>query len=150
MTQPDEHTDDVMIAFLPSNSEWCTLDLPHMTLVFAGSKAALSPADFSALVKDAAGLAQLTTPFSLFAFGVALFGDTDPVKVLRLRATPELMAARRYVEKWDKSEHPFNPHVTIGPADTFVDGMIPRVVRFDKLVVAWGEEVIAFGLSSSY
>lgn len=141
--------DGVMIAFLPTNSEWSTLELPHLTLVYAGSKEDLGASDFSALVKDAAALALLTHPFSLQVLGVEMFGDTEPVKVLRFRATPELMAARRYVDGWNKSEFPFKPHSTIGPASNFVD-MIPRMVRFDKLCVAWGPEVITFGLNSSY
>lgn len=143
-------TDGVMIAFLPTNSEWSTLELPHMTLVYAGSKAKLTANDFSSLVKDAAGLALLMSPFSLMAFGVSIFGEgTDQVKVLRLRATPELMALRRYVEKWNQSEHPFSPHVTIGPVTDYA-AEVPRSVFFNKLVVAWGEEVIAFGLGPSY
>lgn len=150
MDASDAAVDDgVMIAFLPTNSEWSNIDLPHMTLVYAGLKSDLGPADFSALVKDTAALALLTRPFSLNVINVATFGDSDPVKVLRFRATPELMAARRYVESWNKSEHPFSAHATIGPVLEFVE-VIPRIVRFDKLCVAWGKEVITFGLNSSY
>lgn len=142
--------DGVMIAFLPANAEWSMLELPHMTLVYAGSKSKLGADDFSSLVKDAAGLALLTSPFSLMSFGIATFGEgTDQVKVLRLRATPELMSSRRFVERWNQSEPPFSPHVTIGPVTDYA-GELPRSVFFNKLVVAWGQEVVAFGLGTSY
>lgn len=139
--------DGVMIAFLPADeAEWSKLDLPHMTLVYAGKKSDLSPTDFSALAKDAATVALLTRPFSLKVMGIENFGEGfDAVNVLRFRPTPELLALRKIVENWNASKHPFTPHATIGPATTYV-GVPPFAVYFDRLVLAWGTEQIVFSL----
>lgn len=138
-------SDGVMIALLPTSSEWCTLELPHMTLVYAGTKQERKPSEFNAMAKDAADLAALTSPFSLMVMGIELFGDEERVSVLRFRATPELMAMRRYVERWNASEHPFRPHATIGPATSFVADS-PRWVGFDRILVSWGEESLVFSM----
>lgn len=140
--------DGVMLAFLPIYTDWCKIDLPHMTLVYAGVKGDLQAGDFNTLAKDAASLATLTRPFSLAVKGVEIFGDlNEQVKVLKLQPTTELLAARRFVEKWNKSQHPFNPHCTIGPYSSVID-VIPRQLAFDRLMVAWGEESITFWLNS--
>lgn len=139
-------SDGVMIAFLPTSSDWSSVDLPHMTLVYAGLKADMTPTDFSNLSKDASSLALLSSPFFLISKGVQQMGpDTDRVNVLALQPTPDLWAMRRYVEKWNKSEFPFNPHVTIGPVAPFVDN-IPRSVGFDRLYVGYGDENLTFNL----
>lgn len=138
-----------MIAFLPTTSEWCELDLPHMTLVYAGTIDKLPPSAFNALAKDAAALSMLTNPFALTVRDVDVFGDEEKVNVLRFRLTPELLAARRYVERWNASEHPFNPHATIGPATSFV-GIRPNVVGFNRIMVGWGDEQITFNLNMKY
>lgn len=142
-----EINDSVMIAFLPTTSEWCKIDLPHMTLVYAGSKSDLTSQDFSSLVKDAASLAALTPPFCLDVQSLEVFGpDDDRVNVLKFRLTPELAALRRFVERWNKSEFAFNPHATIGPATDLAPVYPPSVVGFDKVIVAWGEDQISFYL----
>lgn len=139
--------DSVMIAFLPTNTEWCKMDLPHMTLVYAGPKSELAPADFSALVKDAASIAALTPPFGLSVQQLDVFGpDDDRVNVLKLRITPELAALYRFVEHWNKSEFSFNPHATIGPATDLAPVYPPDSLWFDKVLVAWGEDQISFYL----
>lgn len=140
-----EYDDSVMIAYLPVNSDWCKLELPHLTLVYAGLKSDLSPGDFNALAKDAASLAQLTSPFVLHATGLDVFGDEEKVDVLRFRSTPELLATRYFVEDWNVSEHPFNPHVTIGPVGSPVEN-VPRAVAFDRILVAWGDDHLTFWL----
>jgi hypothetical protein len=58
----DSPNDGVMIAFLPTTSDWCKIDLPHMTLVYAGKVSDLKPAEISDLTKDAASLASLASP----------------------------------------------------------------------------------------
>jgi 2'-5' RNA ligase len=139
-------SDGVMIAFIPRDDEWTKIDYPHMTLVYAGSKSDLTANDFSSLAKDAATVALLMHPFSLKSLGTAVFGDPgEQVNVLRLRPTPELLAVRQIVEKWNASQHPFNPHVTVGPATQFADAQ-PFAVYFDRLVLAWGDEKIVFSL----
>lgn len=136
----------VMIAFLPTTSNWCRLELPHMTLVYAGTKDELQPSDFNALAKDAASLAMLTNPFGADVTGVDVFGDEERVNVLRFRLTPELQALRDYVERWNKSVHPFRPHATMGPVgEVFVD-RVPDVVFFNRIMVGWGDESITFKL----
>lgn len=138
----------VMIAFLPISSEWCQLDLPHMTLVYAGTKDTLKVSDFNSLAKDAATIAMLHHPFALSVTGVEVFGDEEKVDVLRFRMTPELVAARRIVEDWNASQHPFRPHATIGPSQGPVSSVyeMPRVVGFDRIMVGWGDESITFKL----
>lgn len=139
--------DGVMLAFLPTYTEWCNIDLPHMTLVYAGTKQDLQPGDFNSLAKDAASLAMLTRPFSLRVKGIEIFGEGEQVKVLKLQPTTELLAMRRFVESWNKSQHDFNPHATIGPYASVVD-VVPRILAFDRLMVAWGTDQITFWLNS--
>lgn len=140
-------SDGVMIAFLPVSSDWCKIDLPHMTLVYAGLKSQMKPTDFNSLAKDAASLALLASPFSLMVKGVQKFGPPeDQVNALAFQATPDLWAMRRYVEKWNQSEFPFNPHSTIGPVQPFVDN-VPRAVMFDRVFVGYGDENLTFNMS---
>lgn len=139
-------SEGVMIAFLPTSADWCKTDIPHMTLVYAGTTDDLTPTDFNNLAKDASSLALLASPFFLINKGVVRMGpDDDPVNAISLQPTPDLWAMRRYVERWNKSEFPFNPHVTIGPYSSFVDGL-PRSVGFDRLCVGYGDEYLTFNL----
>ena len=132
-----DDNDGVMIAFLPTTSEWCQIELPHMTLVYAGEKDKLTVTDFNSLAKDAAALAQMVRPFALRVTMQDIFGGglEKQVRVLRFRPTPELWGARRFVEHWNKSEHPFNPHCVIG---------------FDRILVAYGTENMTFWLNTKY
>ncbi len=103
----NDYSDSVMIALLPATDEWCKIDLPHLTLVYAGKKDALKPTAFNELAKDAASLAMLSGPLFLKVLGKEVFGDSDDkVDVFRLKPTPELLAMRRVVERWNASEHP--------------------------------------------
>lgn len=156
---PDE---GVMIAFLPGYAEWADVDLPHMTLVYAGSKSDLGPNSFSDLAKDASTIAMFAQPFNLRTTGIETFGPPeDRVDVLRLRPIPELLAARRFVERWNKSEHDFAPHVTIGPhkerpspladrGEDVPENYTPRIVSFNRLYVGWGAEHLIFRLGRGY
>jgi 2'-5' RNA ligase len=138
-------SEGVMIALLPSSSEWCKIELPHLTLVYAGSKNDLRPTDFNELAKDAAMLAALSFGIGLRVIAQEPFGTNGEVTAFRLQPTTELWAMRRAVEHWNKSEHPFNPHVTIGPVGTFVE-VVPRAIYFDRVYVGWGEESLTFFL----
>lgn len=141
----------VMVAFLPTSAEWCKIDLPHMTLVYAGTIDKLSPSDYNALAKDAATIGLLFRPFSLQVMQLEVFGTDEKVDVLRFRPTPELLSARRLVEKWNASEHSFRPHSTIGPAQPFSDARdFPRIVGFDRVMVGWGDESLTFNLNNKY
>lgn len=145
-------SDSVMLAFLPTSSDWCKLDLPHLTLVYAGLKKDFTPTNFNDLAKDAASLALLANPFYLVVKAIQQFGpDGDKVNALAFQATPDLWAMRRYVEKWNRSEFPFNPHATIGPTtlasslSSYVDN-VPRSVGFDRLYLGFGDENLTFNL----
>jgi 2'-5' RNA ligase len=135
----------VMVAFLPTEDSWCKQDLPHMTLVYAGTTDVLSPGAFNDIAKDAASLSMLVAPFYLRVLDVAVFGEEEKVNVLRFRATSELAAMRSHVERWNASQHPFSPHATIGPLSAGV-GYVPEAVYFDRIYVGFGEQSLTFNL----
>lgn len=139
----------VMIALLPITSDWCRIELPHLTLVYAGETKDLSLSTFNELAKDASMLALLSNPIQLRVTGVELFGrsDEEKVDVLKLQPTPELLAMRRAVEKWNASEFPFKPHCTIGSQGAFVDP--PRYLAFNRILVGWGDENITFSINTN-
>jgi 2'-5' RNA ligase len=143
----------VMVALLPVYTDWCKIELPHLTLVYAGEIANLSPTAFNSLAKDAMTIAMLSRPITLRVMGVEVFGTDEKVDALKLQSTPELMSMRAIVEDWNASEHPFNPHCTIGPTEGFgpnpnrVYGEIPRYLVFDRVMVGWGEEQLVMWLS---
>ncbi len=141
----NDYSDSVMIALLPTTDKWCKIDLPHLTLVYAGKKDDLKSTAFNELAKDAASLAVLSGPLFLKVLGKEVFGDSeDKVDVFRLKPTPELLAMRRVVEHWNASEHPFNPHVTIGPEGSVVED--PMYIAFNRILVEWGNDSLTFWL----
>lgn len=144
----DEHSQGVMVALRPITSEWSTLALPHLTLVYAGQKAELKPTDFNELAKVAASISMETPPITLYTKGINQFGEEgQEVDVIQLMVTPTLMKMRQRLVEWNKSVWPFNPHVTIGPAGSYKSEMeIPRSIAFDRILVKWGEEEINFWL----
>lgn len=137
--------DGVMIALLPITTDWCKLDLPHMTLVYAGVVEDMKPVDFNELAKDAASIAMLSGYLQLRVQGIEVFGDTEKVNVLKLQPSSELWAMRRAVESWNASEFPFNPHCTIGPVGGPVE-YTPSVLGFDRIMASFGEESLTFWL----
>lgn len=152
VTDDDDADDDtgIMIALLPITSDWCQIDLPHMTLVYAGTTDQHKPTDFNEIAKDAASLAMLADAMMLKTTGIDIFGDdTEKVNVLKLLPTPELWAMRRFVERWNASEYPFNPHCTIGPVGTPLPMYTPPALAFDRIMVAWGEDQLTFRMDPS-
>lgn len=146
----DDFTNSVMIALLPVTTDWCRIELPHMTLVYCGEMKDLSASDYSKLTKDTASLAMMTRPLTLQVKEVDVFGDQDKVDVLRLRPSSELEAMRHMVEGWNKSEFPFSPHVTMGPVGTrMLVPSLPEFLTFDRIMVGWGEEKLTFMLKMS-
>lgn len=147
----DDTSESVMIALLPITTDWCKIELAHMTLVYAGKVTDMKPASFNELSKDAASIAMLANPITLQVTGSEVFGDVDKVDVFRLRPSSELMAMRRAVENWNASEFPFSPHVTIGPTSPLGPylGPIPRLLAFDRLMVAYGNENLTFWLKTN-
>lgn len=151
----DADADDsasAMIALLPITTDWCKIDLPHMTLVYAGTIDKLKPTDFNELAKDAAALAMLSGTISLRVLCVDQLGDTEKVDALMLEPTSEVLAMRRAVEDWNQSKFPFTPHATIGPIGASVMMSTPRWVAFNRIYVGWGDQSLTFWLknSSSY
>jgi 2'-5' RNA ligase len=139
----------VMLAFLPTNTEWCKQELPHMTLVYCGTTEEVSEAMFSDIAKDSLLVANMMRhPFSLDVTGVEVFGgngDGPKVDVLRLGPTPQLVLARRLVQHWNASQHPFNPHATVGPEGS-AEGELPTQLFFDRILASWGPKKLIFRL----
>lgn len=145
----DQAAEGAMIALVPIMSDWCRIERPHLTLVYAGEVKDLPENAFNELAKDAAMLAMMNRTIQLRVLGKDQFGGEgeEKVDVLRLQPSSELWAMRRAVEHWDASKHPFSAHCTIGPAGTFLEvGMTPSYIAFDKLCVGWGDEYLEFNL----
>lgn len=144
----EDTSGSVMIALLPITTDWCKIELPHLTLVYCGEMPDLSLTTINELAKDASMLAVLSRPITLKVMGVEVFGDVDKVDVLRFQPSPELWSMRRAVEKWNASEFAFNPHATIGPAGmSSMD--YPRYLAFNRILVGWGEEKLTFSMDGS-
>lgn len=141
--------ESAMIALLPVVSDWCRIDLPHLTLVYAGEVKELKPTDFNELAKDASMIAMLSSPITLRVMGTEVFGGRgydDKMDVFRLQPIPELMAMRRTVDIWNASEYPFTPHVTVGPEGSSVQVEKPTYIAFNRIMVGWGKEQLIFSL----
>jgi 2'-5' RNA ligase len=135
-----------MIALLPTSTDWCKIDLPHLTVVYIGEITDRKPTEFNELAKDASSIAVLAKPLTLNVIGLDVFGDEERVDVLRLHASSELLAMREMAKSWDDSSWPdFKPHVTVGPQGSF-SGEVPKFLHFDRLLVAWGEDSLTFKL----
>lgn len=144
MDTADRSADEsVMIALLPTTTDWSTIELPHLTLVYAGLKKDLKTTDFNELSKDAAMLAMLSSPIGLRVKERKRYGHQEELDAFRLEPTSQLWAMRRAVERWNKSDYEFNPHVTIGPLGSIVEE-VPRYIRFDRIFVGWGKENLTF------
>lgn len=138
--------ESAMIALLPTTSDWCKIKLPHMTLVYAGEIPNLMPVEQNEMAKTALDLALACHKMTLVVMGVDVFGDADEkVEVLRLRHDPQLTAMRAVVEHWNASEHPFNPHCTVGPIGSTAEG-IPDNLTFDRIAVGWGDDLLQYKL----
>lgn len=148
MYEVNSHDDGVMVALIPTTSEWCKIQLPHMTLVYVGKVSDLTTSIHNELLKAAMSLSMSYGQIALACSGVERFGDpdVDPVDVITLDASVELEAMRRVVQQWNGSEHPFAPHVTIGPPGSIVGVTIPTSITFDSIQVCWGEERTGYKL----
>lgn len=143
-----------MIALLPISSDWCKLDLPHTTLVYAGDIAKLPASAFNELAKDAASIAMISNQLSVRVLGTDVFGSPeDQVDVLKLQSSSELLGMRRMVERWNASEFPFSPHATIGPPGSAFtlqqSNNVPGYLVFDRIFVGWGNQSLTFWLKRS-
>jgi len=148
----DAFNSSVMIALLPTTTDWCKIELPHLTLVYCGEIEDLSFMDHNELAKVGLDLALTCRTLSLEIMVSDVFGDDDEkdVDVFLLRPTPQLLAMRDIVKGWNRSQHPFRPHVTVGPKGSIeewsIDKIIPTSLVFDRVLVAWGNEHIVYSL----
>ena len=134
-----------MVALLPTTSDWCRIELPHLTIVYAGEIKNLKPTDFNSMGKLASSISILMPPLKLKVTGIEIFGDDEKVDVLRLLPSAELLAIRQMLESWDVSDFMFRPHSTIGPTG-FTNKPIPDSLVFDRILVAFGDESLTFWL----
>lgn len=144
----DDTQDSGMIALIPSESNWCKIDPPHVTLVYLGKIKDLDPLVKTELIKIVSSLSVLTRPFSVKILKQEVFGDEEKVEVFRLVNTSELSSFRIILDSWDDSEFSvFRPHATIGPEGTIVEDP-PLFLHFNSLLLGWGEERLIFPLRS--
>ena len=146
-----EEKTGIMIALLPASADWTDVELPHMTLVFCGKIDERKPGDFNEMAKDAASIAMLSKGFFVAEnIGIDTFGPPEElVDALVIRPTSEIMAARRFLEKWNRSDYPdFKPHITIGKHPVMLTN-VSRLIVFNRLSVNWGSDSITFWLTGS-
>jgi hypothetical protein len=60
-----ENKDSVMIALLPITTDWCKIDLPHLTLVYCGLVEEHEPTDYNMMAKDVASISMVARSISL-------------------------------------------------------------------------------------
>lgn len=142
----DNFSQSVMLALLPTTSEWCKIDPPHLTLVNVGEIPSLSPTAHNELAKVSLNLAFACAPITLSVTETAVFGESDKVDVLVLYASPELLAMRAMVEEWSDSHFTFAPHVTVGPEGTILSEhiQVPKQITFDRIAVGWGDSLLQY------
>ena len=143
----DGYDSSVMVALLPVHADWSALDLPHLTLAYAGDMKTFGPRKVNELGKDVSSVAAVSPRMTLRVLSTEVFGggDNPRVDVFRFRPTPELAAMRSFLSDWDISKHPFNPHVTIGPEGSRPQ-IRPVMVAFDKIAMVWGDNQLVFKL----
>jgi len=149
-----ENDDGVMVALLPIISDWANIELPHLTLVYAGQVGELSASDLDGLSKAALSIALLCAPITLRTLTKDVFGegtdDNPKVDVLRFHPNLELLKMRAIVEDWNASDFPFRPHLTVGPVGTWNSDASPVMVAFDKVAFCTGNECQEFQLSRKF
>lgn len=135
----DEFSQSVMVALLPTTDYWCRIELPHVTLVYAGEIPDLKSTARNELAKETVAIALDSKPMTVPVISTEIFGDEDLVDVLRLELTPELKAMRNRLESWNASQYKdFKPHATIGPVGGRLDNL-PTRLTFDRILFAWGD-----------
>lgn len=145
------YDDGVMVALLPTFSERAQVELPHMTLVYAGRKSELSSQSINALGKAASSIAMFTRPVTMRTLTKDVFGDgsggNPKVDVLRFHPNLEVVKMRDSLQDWDTSKFPFRPHMTVGPEGSWQEE-IPRFVAFDKVCFVVGDDKQEFHMNA--
>ncbi len=140
------YNNSIMVALLPTSSEWCKIDLPHVTVIYGGEVPASKPTMFNELAKLTSLVASTTNELLMKVEKVDIFGDDERVSVLVLEKTKEILKLRRIFEKWDDSDFTvFRPHATIGPEGSEINP-VPLYLVFDRLAVVWGDQILSFRL----
>lgn len=130
--------DSVMVALLPTTSDWCHIDLPHLTLVYAGKVPDLTATTYNDMGKVVLELSRRFAPLTLDVMNAEVLGEEpELVDVLTLQESQQLLAMRTTVEKWNASKHSFKPHVTVGPVGS-LSGDVPNRITFDRIMLGWG------------
>jgi 2'-5' RNA ligase len=143
MSQYPEH---VMVALFPTTGYWTELELPHMTLVYAGEISDLNFTDQTELAKLALDFSLRYPPQILTVADLEVFGEPPKeVDVFTVIPSEDVLDMRDELELWDVSEHSFNPHVTIGPRGTF-QGLRPQTLTFTSIAVCWGDNRTVYAL----
>ena len=138
-----KYNDDVMVALLPVETQWCKLPLPHLTIVYAGLITNIQPYEKNELLKAALMVAKTTRPIELNVLSLTVFGDFD---VLTVDQTPTATQIRTTFSPWNASDfRDWKPHVSAGPAGSF-SGTMPHKLHFDRILVAWGDDHTVYPL----
>lgn len=145
----NDFSNDVMVALLPTTSDWCKQPFPHLTVVYVGNIVDLRVTDRNELAKEILALALACQSITLDVLGVDELGDGEnKVEALLLRPTPQLLAMRESLKTWNASDyHSYLPHATIGPIGS-KDEDLPDTLTFDRIVLSWGTENLVFSLLS--
>lgn len=131
-----------MVALLPTTTYWCHIELPHVTLIYAGEIPDLKLTVRNDLAKQTISIAQDFGPFSVNVTGTDVFGTNDLVDVMKLELNPELRAMRSKLEEWNGSEHiDYRPHATIGPVGSPLENL-PIRLTFDRICFKWGDATL--------
>lgn len=142
----DKTNDSAMVALLPTTDWWCNIEIPHTTLVYVGKISSLPEGLHEELIKVSANLALLSPIINLKVSGIQTYGDDEPVHVLTLIKSPEIVAMRSFLDDWDNGEFPdFSPHATIGPVGSLQQDP-PIMLSFNRILVSWGEDNQTFRL----
>lgn len=137
-----EFDSSVMVALLPTTTYWCHIELPHVTLIYAGEIPDLKLTVRNDLAKQTISIAQDFGPFSVNVTGTDVFGTNDLVDVMKLELNPELRAMRSKLEEWNGSEHiDYRPHATIGPVGSPLENL-PIRLTFDRICFKWGDATL--------
>lgn len=142
----NEFFDKVMVALLPTTTDWCRIELPHLTLSYLGKVEDLRLSLHNELLKEALTLSMDTPPILVKVMSVEEFGEEDKVDVLLLDNSPLLKQLNKAFAEWDTTDFSFTPHCTIGPKGSVVGLTVPEFLTFDRITVSWGEEVTTFKL----
>jgi 2'-5' RNA ligase len=135
----DEYYDSVMVALLPVNRDWCRQDLPHMTISYLGHVPDLRESVHNELLKQALRLSMAYPSLQVPVTNVTEFGTDELVNVLLLEKTTELIQLYEFFKEWDITDFSFTPHCTIGPTGSIVGVRVPEFIRFDRILVSWGQ-----------